>query len=210
MDALWKSAAFESDSVDSIDGNSYSSDSIDGNEMEHCTDEHGATLLVSLGDGRMDASVQPTFLSVCPVPGDSQLFYIRLQTSHYSFSIKKSCVARSGSSFYQLRSILKSHHPYLTMPSLPMLPSLWICSYHTISLQLVTFLSTVVAERELLSNKALHLFLQTELSMEKIKDNLEGKRDDEVLVPKSKIVKDERNNTKEGFGALFGNVNNNN
>eukprot|EP00092_Neocalanus_flemingeri_P041088 GFUD01044745.1.p1 GENE.GFUD01044745.1~~GFUD01044745.1.p1 ORF type:complete len:183 (+),score=58.34 GFUD01044745.1:75-551(+) len=158
----------------------------------------------------MDASVKPTFISVCPVPGDSQMFYIRLQSSHYSFSSDRSCIIRSVRSFYQVRSILKSHHPYLTMPSLPMLPSLWICSYHTISLQLVTFLSTVVAERELLSNKALHLFLQTELSMEKIKDNLEGKRDDEVLVPKSKIVKDERNNTKEGFGALFGNVNNNN
>ena len=63
--------------------------------------------------------------------------------------------------------------------------------------------------RELLSNKALHLFLQTQLSIEKIKENLEGKRDDEVLVAKSKIVKDDRNNTKEGFGGLFGNVNNN-
>ena len=94
------------------------------------------------------------------------------------------------------------------MPSLPMIPSLWICSYHTISNQLATFLSGVVAVRELLSNKALHLFLQTQLSIEKIKENIEGKRDDEVLVAKSKIVKDDRNNTKDGFGALFGNVNN--
>jgi hypothetical protein len=88
-----------------------------------------------------------------------------------------------------------------------MLPSLYICSYHTISLALATFLSGVLAEKQLLSNKALHLFLQTQLPIQKIKDNLEGKRDDEVVVDKSKIVKDDRNNAKEGFGGLFGTVN---
>ena len=65
----------------------------------------------------------------------------------------------------------------------------------------------MLAEKQLLSNKALHLFLQTQLPIQKIKDNLEGKRDDEVVVAKSKIVKDDRNNVKEGFGGLFGTVN---
>ena len=95
------------------------------------------------------------------------------------------------------------------MPRLPTLPSLWISSYHNISIQLVNFLARVVAEKELLSNKALHLFLQTQLTMEKINDNIEGKRDDEVLIPKNKIFKDDRNNAKDGFCALFGSMNSN-
>ena len=55
----------------------------------------------------MSSSELPTVLSICPVKGDNQMFYVRLKTSHYSFSIKRSCVTRSCSSFYQLRSILK-------------------------------------------------------------------------------------------------------
>merc|ERR1719433_1783184 len=31
------------------------------------------------------------------------MFYVRLRTSHYSFSIKNTCVVRSLQSFYQLR-----------------------------------------------------------------------------------------------------------
>eukprot|EP00091_Calanus_sinicus_P020636 TRINITY_DN5755_c0_g1_i1.p1 TRINITY_DN5755_c0_g1~~TRINITY_DN5755_c0_g1_i1.p1 ORF type:complete len:131 (-),score=23.91 TRINITY_DN5755_c0_g1_i1:245-637(-) len=128
--------------------------------MDNCTAENGVTLRLQLTDGRMSQPSQASFLSISPVPGDSQMFYIRLKTSHYSFSIKNSCVTRSASSFYQIRTILKSHHPNLTIPSLPMLPSLYICSYHTISLALATFLSEVLMEKQLLSNKALHLFLR--------------------------------------------------
>jgi len=200
MDPLWEINTSESD-TNGTEGNSESNDS-SGDEIN--TSELGATVEISLVDGRLDSPGHPTLLSVCPVPGDSHMFYIRLHSSHYSFSIKKSCVTRSSGSFYQLRRILKNHHPYLIMPSLPMIPSLWISSYPYISLQLANFLSGVVAEKELLSNKALHLFLQTQLTMEKINDNLEGKRDDEVLLPKSKIVRDDRNNAKEGFCALFG------
>lgn len=207
MDPMWEAAADESENNDTVDGNSDTNDSIDQHEMDQCTDQNGVTLQLQITDGRINCPDQASFLSISPVPGDSRMFYIRLKTNHYSFSIKKSCVTRSASSFYQLRTILKSHHPHLTIPSLPMLPSLYICSYHTISLALATFLSGVLAERQLLSNKALHLFLQTQLPIQKIKDNLEGKRNDEVVVAKSKIVKDDRNNAKEGFGALFGTVN---
>ena len=55
-----------------------------------------------------------------------------------------------------------------------------------------------------MTHQALHLFLQSQLSMQTIKANMEGRRDDEVVVPISDLVKDERNNTKEGFGGLFG------
>ena len=85
-----------------------------------------------------------------------------------------------------------------------MLPSIYILSYPTISLQLATFLTAVMSETQFLSNKALHLFLQTQLSMEMIKENLDGKRDDEVIADKDKAFKDDRKNAKDGFGALFG------
>ena len=56
---------------------------------------------------RLDAELSPTTIRVSPVEGERNMFYIRLKTSHYSFSIKNTCVVRSLQSFYQLRSILK-------------------------------------------------------------------------------------------------------
>jgi len=181
-----------------------STDSMDHEELDHDALELGATVLLALIDGRMETSSQNSALSVYPVPRDSQMFYIRLKTDHYSFSIKQSCVTRTASSFYQLRNILKKYHPYLTIPSLPLYPTLWVSSCQTISTYLATFLCGVLKEKELLASKAIHLFLQTQLSIDKIIDNMEGRRDDEVAVEKSKIVKDERSNAKDGFGGVFG------
>ena len=62
----------------------------------------------------------------------------------------------------------------------------------------------VLSLRELLSNKALHLYLQTRLSMEDIKENVEGKRDDDVAMAVADLIKDERNVAREVFGDLFG------
>ena len=90
-----------------------------------------------------------------------------------------------------------------------MLPSLYILSYPTVSLHLAAFLTGVLAENQILSNKALHLFLQTQLSMEMIKENLDGKRDDDVIADKNKAFIDDRKNAKDGFGALFGTVTSN-
>ena len=56
---------------------------------------------------RLDAELSPTTIRVSPVEGERNMFYVRLRTSHYSFSIKNTCVVRSLQSFYQLRSILK-------------------------------------------------------------------------------------------------------
>ena len=58
--------------------------------------------------------------------------------------------------------------------------------------------------RELLSNKAIHLFLQTQLSIDDIRDNMEGKRDDDVALTVAEIVKDDRKVSRQGFGQLFG------
>jgi len=198
---LWEADEEVSDALNRQDG---SNNSTVNEEIDPEAIELGVTVLLTLIDGRMETSSQNSVLSIYPVPRDSQMFYIRLKTDHYSFSIKQSCVTRTASSFYHLRNILKKYHPYLTIPSLPLYPTLWVSSYQTISTHLATFLAGVLKEKELLASKSLHLFLQTQLGIDKIIDNMEGRRDDELVVEKSKIVKDDRNNAKDGFGGVFG------
>ena len=62
----------------------------------------------------------------------------------------------------------------------------------------------IIKQRELLSSKALHLFLQSPLSVSAIRDNVEGRRDDEVAVDPEDIITDDRKISREGFGSLFG------
>jgi len=116
----------------------------DSNEEEETySSQHGATVTIQLEDGRLDAEMSPTTIQVSPVEGERNMFYVRLRTSHYSFSIKNTCVVRSLQSFYQLRSILKTCHNYLTIPSLPLHASTWVSSYQSISSRLAEFLSQV-------------------------------------------------------------------
>ena len=58
--------------------------------------------------------------------------------------------------------------------------------------------------RELLSSKAIHLFLQSAQSVTNIQDNIEGRRNDEVAVDLRHVITDDRNISREGFGSLFG------
>ena len=58
----------------------------------------------------MEDGAPPTHLQVSPVKGEKSIYYVRLKTSHYSFSIKNSCVTRSLDSFYQLRKDLEIFH----------------------------------------------------------------------------------------------------
>ena len=58
--------------------------------------------------------------------------------------------------------------------------------------------------RELLSNKAVHLFLQSPLSVADIRDNVEGRRDDEVALSPAEVIRDDRKVSRQGFGDLFG------
>ena len=97
-------------------------------EEETYSAQNGATVTVQLEDGRLfveifflsvrpvptffvrlDAELSPipTTIRVSPVEGERNMFYVRLRTNHYSFSIKNTCVVRSLQSFYQLRGILK-------------------------------------------------------------------------------------------------------
>ena len=65
------------------------------------------------------------------------------------------------------------------------------------------FTQELLSTRGYLSSKALHLFLQTGLSIENIGLNLQGLRDDDV--PSYPLV-DKRNNSRNGFSQIFGDL----
>jgi len=149
-------------------------------------------------------TVSVTRISVEQVPDDT-LVRIRLFTDHHGFSLRNSTVVRNVNDFYKLQSLLKQHSPWSSVPGLPLKPSLWVSSNAWRNEQLVTFLGLIVSNYQFLSSRALHLFLQSHHSMETIKQNIDGKRNDEVIVEKSKVLlQDTRTNSKEGFSALFG------
>lgn len=102
-----------------------------------------------------------------------------------------------------LQSQLSAHHPQLRVPALPPRLLLHLLPRARQAASLATFLQQVLSTREYLSNKAVHLFLQTQLSLEKIKLNIEGLRDDDV--PSFPLV-DKRNNSKNGFSQIFGDL----
>ena len=63
--------------------------------------------VVSLLCFRLNSVAQASLVEVYPVPSDRSMYYVRLRTDHYSFSIRSSCVTRSPAMFYQFRSILR-------------------------------------------------------------------------------------------------------
>jgi len=158
--------------------------------------------VVDIPDGRIFVEGEEprsrTVLRLEPFQGESTSFRIRLSTSHYAFSLKRSSTIRSISSFYSLCSILKSQHPYVSVSSLPVRPLIYLTSQLTQANQLASWLSSVLTDRQLLSNRALHLFLQTTLSMDRIMENVEGVRDDQV-VRKLKSAE-----SSPGFKSIFG------
>jgi len=192
--------------VDNINSSAdYNYDVDEANELSFIR-ENGADISIELKDGRLNVEKEwsPLQVQVWPVRGEKSLYYIRLRTCHYSFCLKHSCVVRDLSAFYQLRSILASHNTYTLIPSLPIQPILWVSSYKSISVAMAHFLAEIIKQRELLSSKALHLFLQSPLSVSAIRDNVEGRRDDEVAVDPEDIITDDRKISREGFGSLFG------
>jgi len=188
-------------------GTSPRTDGGPGNQMtfDFVTSVEEATVCVDLMDGRLDRdAVSVTRISVEQVPDDT-LVRIRLFTDHHGFSLRNSTVVRNVNDFYKLQSLLKQHSPWSSVPGLPLKPSLWVSSNAWRNEQLVTFLGLIVSNYQFLSSRALHLFLQSHHSMENIKQNIDGKRNDEVIVEKSKVLlQDTRTNSKEGFSALFG------
>jgi len=84
--------------------------------------------------------------------------------------------------------------------SLPNRLLFYLCSSQRQCDILATFLRDVIAIKEHRANRALHLFLQTNLSLEDIKLNIEGLRDDDV--PDFPLV-DKRDNSRNGFSQIF-------
>lgn len=115
-----------------------------------------------------------------PMEGDSSLYSVRFATNHEAFSLKKSCTIRSFSSFYFLQRTLASSQPNTSVPKLPPKPLLWVANNKTKVQELANFISAVISNQELMLSKVLQLFLQTQLSIEFIQENIDGKRSDQV------------------------------
>lgn len=218
LDRDRRSVSFCSSTYSSVSDNSRTESSIgvveeDDIQQEALLGEDIAVVYVELLDGSFEnedlvdwgtPSMSQTRISVEGIQDENQLVMIRLSTQHHAFSLKRSTVTRSIRCFYRLQSILKEHYPWSSVPGLPLRPTLWVSSIKWRNEQLANFLRTILSNNQFLSSRALHLFLQTGLSMEKVRDNLEGKRDDEVIVDKSILLRDTRTNSKEGFSSVFG------
>merc|ERR1712126_165095 len=81
-------------------------------ELAEAVDQiEGACLQVDIPDGRIKAEgsshVSRSVLRVETFGDSNANFSIRLSTSHYAFSLKRSCAVRSLASFYTLANILK-------------------------------------------------------------------------------------------------------
>ena len=57
----------------------------------------------------------------------------------------------------------------------------------------------IIKQKELLSNKSVHLFLQSTLSISIIRDNVEGRRNDEVITDLRHVITDKQKNISGGF-----------
>jgi len=171
-----------SDTSDNSLDDSYESSRPVESDDDFLTDieDVGVTVDIDIVDGRLDHPKSRTILRVKPVDEDGELVCVRLQTNHHAFSRGGSITIRSFHRFYSLQRLLREQHPYITTPSLPARPFLLFISDQRKLEILSEFLSAVLRERQYLSNKALHLFLQTSLSWEKIIMNMEGIRDDQV------------------------------
>eukprot|EP00092_Neocalanus_flemingeri_P028516 GFUD01030968.1.p1 GENE.GFUD01030968.1~~GFUD01030968.1.p1 ORF type:complete len:213 (-),score=51.33 GFUD01030968.1:127-765(-) len=193
-----------SDSMSSLDVSTDSGhldDSLCSSGSEDALEEAGVYLNIDIEDGRISPVESRTILILEPVDDSKDLICIRLSTNHHSFSLKRSVTIRTFNSFYYLQETLKLLHPYISVPSLPPKPLLMFSSQQQKLQKLAKFLSSVLSELQYHSNKALHLFLQTTLSLERIQLNLDGVRDDDV--PKNPL-EDRRSNSKNGFNMIFG------
>jgi len=180
--------------------------------LEEMIDEESAVVYVELIDGRMECenidevdspAISQTRVSVETVQNEEHLVVIRLATQHHAFSLKRSKVTRNVRCFYQLQSGLKEHYPWLSIPGLPLRPSLWVSSIKWRNEQLANFLGFLISDTEFLSSRALHLFLQTGLSMENIEENIIGKRDDQVIVDKSHTLRDTMTSSNRSNSGVF-------
>ena len=117
-------------------------------------------------------------LRVDTVEQDPSLYCIKISTNLPLFKLQRSCAFRSFSSFYFLEKLLLSSSLVLS-PNLPLKSLLWTTSQKTKLHQLTGFLFQVMSDRDLMASMAVHMFLQTQLSMEIIKANIGRRHDNE-------------------------------
>lgn len=112
------------------------------------------------------------------VNGDIYTSYdISIETNNSSFTMPRSTVRRRFSEFIHLRSLLRELQPSLTPPRLPWRTLMKRFDDKFIEERrsgLESFLREVLTEPLYLSNKGLHLFIQTSLSMKEIEDVVKG------------------------------------
>jgi len=169
--------------------------------IDESLEDVGSTLDLELPDGRINSSGWCRVrLSVSPLLWQRDHFKVRLATNHYSFTLGRSVTIRTFKSFIYIQNSLRELSPYAAIPSLPSRFTFCLYSTQRQCELLAVFLREVISTREHLSNRALHLFLQTNLSLEDIKLNIQGLRDDDV--PDFPLV-DKRNNSKGGFAEIF-------
>jgi len=191
------------DSTGDTLNSTYSSDVFEESFGSSCeeSEQLGFTTDIDIPDGRLSCpDIKRTILQVAPLEGASDHFTLRLVTNHHSFSLGRSVAIRTITSLYYLQNSLRDFHPYVKAPSLPPKFLFSFLSYQRQCEIFAKFLQEVLVKHEYLSNKAVHLFLQTNLTLEKIKLNIEGIRDDDV--PNFPLV-DKRNNKKVGFSEIF-------
>jgi len=100
-------------------------------------------------------------------------YLIRIETNHWAFSSQRSEIRRRFSEFCWLRSKLQHHHPNKIAPPLPAKRFFHMTKFDPKIIQerclgLEKFLQRVMRSYVFLSDAALHLMLQSDLTMEEM------------------------------------------
>jgi len=125
--------------------------------------------------------VEPVTITIRDSMGWKQTFtsyHIVIETNHWAFSLPCSDVRRRYSEFVWLREKLQSHHPHKILPPLPPKRFFHMTKFNADNIEerrfgLGKFLQRVMRSCELLSDAALHLFLQSDLTIPEMEQHLE-------------------------------------
>ena len=115
------------------------------------------------------------------VQNDRSLFCLRLSTNINNFKLRTSCSFRSFSNWYYLQSLIQKLFPLIKLRPLPSRHMLWIKDSSSKLEEIAQFLKQIVCHKQLMLNRSVQLFLQTNMSTEYIQENVEGKRHDDVI-----------------------------
>lgn len=156
-------------------------------------------------------------ICVCnPITENYTTFEILIQTSDPAFNLRRSSTRRRYNDFCWLRKILKRHHPLCTCPELPekrQFSERFEIQFLVQRMkELEDWLLRIVSINLYLSDTALHLFLQSSLSIQQIEQYFKGSlpecdlqqayKDAEVVIDKeaglTSLEKSTEENASEG------------